>query len=1308
MQDGKRKSKKAKITRDKIFKFLEEKYDFKVRDPEDNLNKAFETLEPRYLGKTKKILEKYLDKVSSAEKHTRRMKGSSISLIEDFAKGSHSATLVRNIGVSARYADKNMQDQGGSEAFFDFLEHVLDKEDVFPHIYVRLASFLKPVWAGLGKKSAHKWFDIIEEQAKKNCPRELIEAYAIMSTRNLDNAVRSWAGVEKDKIPNWAVNPEAVRKLIDEMHKKKKMRGREVYFLELAMNAGANAARKFIDDTYKTSLETFLLLYEIRNNCMKGEDPRKDELIAARLTGFSGSIDTLEGKMQAQIVLSANNIIKAEPKDFDRLDTIIKASEKIKDAENLQTTLEYADKYMTNWRYDEGLLEEFIDDALIKTERLFDFKDYQEVLYQVYTQEKRKNKYEEGLFSKIQERMDKVFNTSVLDEDKILAAGKSFTDQGLYLASNGSQDIMKFLEDYRRLLDMTQKKSRFVRDFIEGILEKKSQYKPYLSVLTKLLSAFAGSFSKEKFDKWKEMLAERFEQKDRVHMPQYIRQSVAGFAGTDTDTTDEVIELKERFFNKINEKSEDKKKKPYFLPEEFHNTELIFLDAKKAVGRKIDNEAFFRLFEFCCDYYVIVRPTLLPESTSNNNLADLYDILRLFAKIPAKEQDWYIGRAEMLLEEHAGRVDKVRQMHNDAAIPELRNRLDAEYKIVRDSLRKLVFSYFRNIPDRIKKLGSETARMWTDAGIAPKTFDEAIKYFSQRSYTSELSRDKLLQGTKYESVAGSLHTYAEGLTGKRLSFDKTDSIEITSSIEEGKVILPMTVTAFGNDYDNNYSIYKMLTSYQIAFIEFGTYHFDESVAKKIIERNQENCPDEMTLAHLMNSYANADAAAYIFTLLENARVKSRLLERYPGLRKEASVFEDYLRSNLIDRAEDIGEQEMPMTVLYQTCLLGKPVFKLAGKGKKLGKAIISEIDNLLLPDATVNDTLELTDKLYGLLGIQAHDFIASEPPVANINLEKSVAGSGSGGFLEEDESIDAQTGPYLPFPEWDVNTGRHKANFVSVYEKPVEIIEGDGFVAAVLQEDSQDLHKIRRQFEALKPEEYLTLKKQLSGEPDFDRIVEAKAMIKAGVTPSEKLFMRRYKNQRSVATLFLTDLSGSLRKFLDLDNPTTRLLDIHKKTCLYMCEALENIGDAYAIYGFSGKTRQKVDTYLIKGFDEEYGHITQERISSLRPLQQNRDGAGIRYSTHLLSHRPEKTKIMVYLLEGAPHDVDYKDRYAIADTREALREARTAGLHPVIIFIGNSDEDSVKKIGDGFRFAHVSDINDVPAKLPDIYRRLTT
>ena len=46
-----------------------------------------------------------------------------------------------------------------------------------------------------------------------------------------------------------------------------------------------------------------------------------------------------------------------------------------------------------------------------------------------------------------------------------------------------------------------------------------------------------------------------------------------------------------------------------------------------------------------------------------------------------------------------------------------------------------------------------------------------------------------------------------------------------------------------------------------------------------------------------------------------------------------------------------------------------------------------------------------------------------------------------------------------------------------------------------------------------------------------------------------------------------------------------RIIDVNKEALVIMAQALEEIGDAYAIMGFSGHGRDNVEFYVIKEFD---------------------------------------------------------------------------------------------------------------------------
>ena len=107
---------------------------------------------------------------------------------------------------------------------------------------------------------------------------------------------------------------------------------------------------------------------------------------------------------------------------------------------------------------------------------------------------------------------------------------------------------------------------------------------------------------------------------------------------------------------------------------------------------------------------------------------------------------------------------------------------------------------------------------------------------------------------------------------------------------------------------------------------------------------------------------------------------------------------------------------------------------------------------------------------------------------------------------------------------------------------------------------------------------------------------------------------------------------------------------------------MKELGDSFAIYGFSGDTREAVDFYVIKDFDEAYNQTAQRRISAITDKHENRDGTAIRHTTEKLRRRDEKTKMLVLLSDGKHEDKKYQGEYGIEDTKKAIKEAQRCGI----------------------------------------------
>ena len=291
------------------------------------------------------------------------------------------------------------------------------------------------------------------------------------------------------------------------------------------------------------------------------------------------------------------------------------------------------------------------------------------------------------------------------------------------------------------------------------------------------------------------------------------------------------------------------------------------------------------------------------------------------------------------------------------------------------------------------------------------------------------------------------------------------------------------------------------------------------------------------------------------------------------------------------------------------------------------------------------------------------------------------------------------------YPEWDHTIQDYRVNWCRVVERSAEA-GSDDTVSATLTAHRSSIKGLRRFFESLRPPAFRRVAGQADGEDlDIDAVVRRAAEQRAGCEGSDRVYVRREKRERSVAVAFLVDVSGSTSRQLEGGR---RVIDVEKESLVLLCEALDAIGDQYALYAYSGQGRASVDFLTVKDFDERLGSATAHRLGGLGPRQQNRDGAAIRHAVAKLKAREAKTRILILLSDGRPLDGEYKDEYSLEDTKAALREARRQGIDPFCVTIDREADSYLRRMYGDVRYAVIDRVEALPSRLPRIYRQLTT
>ncbi|MEW6323844.1 MAG: VWA domain-containing protein, partial [Nitrospirota bacterium] len=252
---------------------------------------------------------------------------------------------------------------------------------------------------------------------------------------------------------------------------------------------------------------------------------------------------------------------------------------------------------------------------------------------------------------------------------------------------------------------------------------------------------------------------------------------------------------------------------------------------------------------------------------------------------------------------------------------------------------------------------------------------------------------------------------------------------------------------------------------------------------------------------------------------------------------------------------------------------------------------------------------------------------------------------------------------------------------------------------------------LRRIFERMRPDRFRRLRRQEQGEEiDLEAAIEAVVDRKAGRSPSQKLYIQRDRRERDVAVALLVDVSGSTGKMLSVGEPAVgrAIVQIEQESLLLLAEAVQAVGDALAIYAYSGNGREQVDLYRIKEFDEPYTPRIGQRIASMRAMAQNRDGAAVRHATAKLLRREAKTRLLVLLSDSRPFDRDYEGAYALGDTRQALEEARRRRVRTFCITVDRQADRYVAGLFAPGQYAVIDDVRHLPVRLSRIYQRITT
>jgi nitric oxide reductase activation protein len=199
--------------------------------------------------------------------------------------------------------------------------------------------------------------------------------------------------------------------------------------------------------------------------------------------------------------------------------------------------------------------------------------------------------------------------------------------------------------------------------------------------------------------------------------------------------------------------------------------------------------------------------------------------------------------------------------------------------------------------------------------------------------------------------------------------------------------------------------------------------------------------------------------------------------------------------------------------------------------------------------------------------------------------------------------------------------------------------------------------------------------------------------------------MSQRNDGRDIAVMLLIDLSESVDKVPA--GCQQSILQLSQEAVSLLGWAIEQLGDSFAIAGFSSNTRHEVRYQHIKGYTEAWNDQVKGRLAGMRAGWSTRMGAAIRHSTHYLSARPADKKLLLILTDGEPADIDvHDDRLLIEDSRKAVQEADQEGVYTYCINLDPNADDYVRDIF-GHQYTVIDRVERLPEQLPKLFMALT-
>ena len=299
--------------------------------------------------------------------------------------------------------------------------------------------------------------------------------------------------------------------------------------------------------------------------------------------------------------------------------------------------------------------------------------------------------------------------------------------------------------------------------------------------------------------------------------------------------------------------------------------------------------------------------------------------------------------------------------------------------------------------------------------------------------------------------------------------------------------------------------------------------------------------------------------------------------------------------------------------------------------------------------------------------------------------------------------------PVLPpvhYAEWDHMIQLERPAWATVQERRPKA--GDPtLIDGILSEHRRLIGRMKFILDAMQPQGVQRIRKLEDGdEIDLNAALASVIEMRMGRQPDPRIMMRSVRKTRDISVLVLLDLSHSTNDKVAGQEQT--VLDLTRSACALLADAIQKVGDPFAIHGFCSDGRHDVNYWRFKDFDQPYDDLAKARLAGMQGQLSTRMGAAIRHATAALKAQRSSKKLLLVITDGEPADVDVRDpQYLRHDTKKAVEAAARNGVTTYCMSLDPSADQYVSRIFGERHYLVVDKVERLPEKLPVLYAGLT-